>query len=58
MLFSVCFCFALFSFLRMHEFKHKMIFFIQQSESVSSFIKGLIDYNASSFKEVRKSKKS
>ena len=56
MLFSFCFCFALFSFLRMHELKHKMIFFIQQSESVSSFIKGLIDCNASSFKEVRKSK--
>ena len=56
MLFLVCFCFALFSFLRMLELKHKMIFFIQQSESVSSFMKGLIDCNASSFKEVRKSK--
>ena len=56
MLFLVCFCFAFFYFLRMHELKHKMIFFIQQSESVSSFIKGLIDCNASSFKEVRKSK--
>ena len=51
-----CFCFALFSFFRMLELKHKMIFFIQQSESVSSFMKGLIDCNASSFKEVRKSK--
>ena len=56
MLLLVCFCFALFSFFRMLELKRKMIFFIQQSESVTSFIKGLIDCNASSFKEVRKSK--
>ena len=42
------FCFV--SFFQMHEFKHTItFFFILQSESVSSYIKGLIDYYASSF---------
>ena len=53
MLILVCFNFALFSFFQMHEFKHTIISFILQS--VSSYIKGLVDCYASSFKEMRKS---
>ena len=52
----VCFLFcSVFFFSDVWIQTYNYFFFILQSESVSSYIKGLIDCYASSFKEMRKS---